>query len=269
MAMHERGAEANDPWIAPRHPLWPAGVRALTTTRGGPDASIAGAAAGVSSGPYAHLNLAGHVGDAPDAVAANRQALAAAARLTAIQWLDQVHGTRCLEATAGTATAAPAADAAWTRSPGLAVAILSADCVPVVLTDRRGSLVGIAHAGWRGLVSGVLTSLLSALPAGPGDMLAWLGPAIGPGAYEVGEEVVEAIRALPDGGHLVKACARPAGAAGKFRVDLFVLAELLLRGAGVPLVLCDRLCTWSDQRFYSYRRDGTTGRMATLAWLDG
>lgn len=250
--------------IGPRSPLWPAGVRTLTTTRHGcGDGDLAGHSGGV----YARMNLAAHVGDDPRAVRANRQALAAATGVQRVQWLDQVHGRRCIEAGAETAASVPEADAAWTGARGLGLAVLTADCVPVVICDRAGSLVAVAHAGWRGLVGGVLSSVLDALPAAPSELLAWIGPAIGPDAYEVGEEVVAAVAGLSDGGRLSRACARPGRALGKYQLDLFSLSESLLEQAGVPVVYCERLCTHSDARFYSYRRDGATGRMATLAWL--
>lgn len=251
--------------VGPRCPPWPPGVAALTTTR----ASIPGApkASGASQGVYRSFNLAAHVGDAAAAVAANRQVLHGATGVTAIQWLDQVHGRRCIRANARSAATLPQADAAWTTERGLALAVLTADCVPVVVADRSGSLVAVAHAGWRGLVGGVLENLLSALPAPPAELIAWLGPAIGPGAFEVGGEVVAAIGALSDGGRLAAASARPRPGSDRWLVDLFTLAEALLRQGGIPQILSDRLCTFTDARFYSYRRDGVTGRMATLGWL--
>jgi polyphenol oxidase len=258
--MNDRDLARGRGWITPQSQHWPSSARALTTTRDGTPGGEH------SEGPFARMNLAAHVGDALQAVTANRQALEAATGVEHIQWLNQVHGARCIEASRQTSAMLPDADAAWTCTRGLALAVLTADCVPVVLTDRSGSLIAVAHAGWRGLVAGVLANLLQALPEDPSRLVAWLGPAIGPGAYEVGEEVVDAIAALPDGARLTRNCA-VAAAAGKHRVDLFELSEQLLHLAGVPLVLSERFCTWSDDRFYSYRRDGTTGRMATLAWI--
>ena len=248
--------------LGPRSGPWPASVGALGTTRGG-----CGTLAGHSQGPYAHLNLATHVGDDPQAVAANRQLLGASTGVERVQWLDQVHGRRCIEASGETTARVPEADAAWTVERGLGLAVLTADCVPVVICDRAGSLVAVAHAGWRGLVGGVLQSVVDALPAAPADLLAWIGPAIGPDAYEVGEEVAAAVSGLADGDRLSRACASPGRVAGKYQLDLFTFSERLLEQAGVPVVHCERLCTHSDPRFYSYRRDGITGRMATLAWL--
>ncbi|MFU8815709.1 MAG: polyphenol oxidase family protein [Pseudomonadales bacterium] len=270
-------------WVGPPSGHWPASVGVVCTTRRG-----RGAVAGHSQGPYAYLNLATHVGDEPHAVTANRQILVASTGVERVQWLDQVHGRRCIEASSQTAALVPEADAAWTSERGLGLAVLTADCVPVVICDRAGSLVAVAHAGWRGLVGGVLTSVVDALtgvadaltgvadaltgvadalPAAPTELLAWIGPAIGPEAYEVGEEVVAAVAALGDGGPLSRACVRPGPKPGKYQLDLFTLSERLLQQAGVPVVHCERLCTHSDPRFYSYRRDSVTGRMATLAWL--
>lgn len=184
----------------------------------------------------------------------------------AVQWLTQVHGSRCMEARRGTLAIRPSADAAWTSERGLALAVVTADCVPAVICDRAGTVVGVAHGGWRGLVGGVLETLVAALPVPPGDLVAWLGPAIGPGAYEVGEDVASAVTGLADGARLAAECLR-AGAPGKHYLDLFTLSERLLVQAGVGEVTSERLCTFSDRRFYSFRRDGTTGRMATLGWL--
>lgn len=245
-------------WVEPP-PEWPGRARALTTTRRG---------GGYSRGHYAALNLGDHVGDGAAAVAANRRALTEATGVERVQWLRQVHGVRCVEADVESAARVPEADAAWTRVPGLGLAVLTADCVPLVLADRQGSVIGVAHGGWRGLVGGVAEALISALPAAPGDLVAWLGPSIGPVAYEVGEEVVGAVAALPEGESLMRRCLAPGARDGKVHLDLFELAGALLERSGVGSVLTDRLCTYTDLRFYSYRRDGATGRMATLAWLE-
>ena len=184
----------------------------------------------------------------------------------AVQRLIQVHGNRCIEARWETVGERPEADAAWTRARGMAVRVVTADCVPAVICDRAATVVGVAHGGWRGLVSGVLEALVDALPVAPGELIAWLGPAIGPAAYEVGHDVVSAVCGLADGERLAAACLRP-GTPGKHYLDLFTLSERLLERAGVGEVSTERLCTYSDRRFYSYRRDGTTGRMATFGWL--
>ncbi len=246
-------------WVEPRAPEWPRRARALTTTRRG---------RGHSRGAYAALNLGDHVGDDASAVAANRRVLVEATGVDRVQWLRQVHGVRCVEATLEGAATVPEADAAWTRVPGLGLAVLTADCVPLVLADRQGTVIGVAHGGWRGLAGGVVEALIAALPAAPGELMAWLGPAIGPAAYEVGEEVVGALAALPDGETLTRQCLRPGAGGGKAYLDLFGLAGALLERSGVGVVLTERLCTYTEPRFYSYRRDAATGRMATLAWLE-
>lgn len=250
-------AEPEQPGVGPPAAHWPAGVGALATTRRG---------AAEATGEFG-FNLADHVGDRQGAVAANRQTLCRAIGVADVQWLRQVHGHRCVAATSAMVRTVPEADAAWTTVPGLAVAVLTADCVPVVVADRHGTVVGVAHGGWRGLVGGVVEALVAALPAAPADLVAWIGPAIGPDAYEVGDDVAGAVRGLDAGGTLAAASLYRGRAPGKHQLDLFALTTLLLERAGVGEVHCERLCTYSDERFYSYRREGRTGRMATLAWL--
>ncbi len=247
-------ADRQLPFESPPAARWPPGVRALTTRRRGP--------AGQS------WNLADHVGDDPEVVAANRRALARATGIEAVQWLEQVHGTRCVEATRDSASRVPRADAAWTRQRRLGLAVLTADCVPVVVCDRAASVVGVAHGGWRGLVGGVLENLVAALPAPAGELVAWLGPAIGPDAYEVADDVRSAVGGLADGAALLEACFRRGREPGKYWLDLFTLCERLLDRAGVGTVSTGRVCTFHDQTLFSFRREGRTGRMATLAWLD-
>jgi YfiH family protein len=244
--------------VTPPPGRWPPAVGALTTTRLPPGD------AGRSSLGW---NLASHVGDEPEAVVANRRELAEATGVSRIQWLEQVHGARCVAATPASVSRVPQADAAWTAEPGLGVAVLTADCVPVVLCDRAGTVVGVAHGGWRGLVAGVLEALVAALPVAGQELLAWIGPAIGPDAFEVGDDVIQAIAALDDGAALLDRCALPHPAPGKHFVDLFVLSGMLLERQGVEDVRGERLCTYHDPRFYSFRREGRTGRMVTLAWL--
>lgn len=247
---------ATEFWVRPRSRRWPSAVQALTTTR-------RGAASGAGLGGW---NLADHVGDRAEVVAANRRTLVARAGVARIQWLQQVHGVRCIEARAGATGMVPEADAAWTAQPGLALAVLTADCVPVVVAHQQGAVCGVAHGGWRGLVGGVLEGLVGALPVAPDELVAWLGPAIGREVYEVGAEVVAAVQALPAGAQLAQCCLRR-GAGGRVFLDLFTLSEQLLGRLGVSTVISERLCTYSDRRFFSYRRDGRTGRMVTLAWL--
>lgn len=237
-------------WIVPGWPA-PARVRALITTRSG----------GVSVGPYASLNLGEHVGDDPLAVAENRRRLVRHLPAEPF-WLSQVHGTRVLRAEG----AAPGAegDAAFTREKDVVCAVMTADCLPVLLCDAAGSVVGVAHAGWRGLAGGVAQATVAAMGVPPDSLLAYLGPAIGPGAFEVGDDVRAAFL------HQTAEAARgfvPHGA-GKWLADLYELARQCLRQAGVGKVFGGGYCTVAEpQRFFSYRRDKTTGRMAALIWL--
>lgn len=242
------------PWETPASPAWPSRIRALTTRRRGP-----------GGGDW---NLADHVGDDPEAVATRRRELQHAIGVEAIQWLDQVHGVRCVSVSRESVEQVPRADAAWTCCDRLALAVLTADCVPVVIGDRAGSSVGVAHGGWRGLVGGILGNLVDALPSPASELVAWLGPAIGPQAYEVGDDVRAAVAALPEGAALVDAAFRAGGAPGKYLLDLFTLSERLLERVGVATVITARTCTFHDPSCYSFRREGRTGRMATLAWLD-
>ncbi|MGH8135247.1 MAG: peptidoglycan editing factor PgeF [Steroidobacteraceae bacterium] len=235
-------------------PNWPApsAVRAAMTTRRG----------GFSTGPYASFNLASHVGDDAQAVAANRQRLREALALPSDpQWLDQVHGRR-VATLSGPISAS--ADAAVAFGPGPVAAVLSADCLPVLLANRKGDRVGIAHAGWRGLAAGVVEATVAALASDPAQLIAWLGPAIGPAAFEVGGEVrAMFMAAQPES----DADFRP-GCGRKYLADLPGLARRRLAACGVTQVYGGDLCTVADpRRFYSYRRDGQTGRMASLIWL--
>jgi YfiH family protein len=236
-------------------PDWdvPVRVRAAMTTRAG----------GVSPAPYDSLNLAMHVGDRLDAVAENRRRLREALALPAEPaWLEQVHGTSV--AVLPKPTSGPA-DAAVTFTPGQVCAVLVADCLPVFLASRDGDRVGIAHAGWRGLAAGVVEATIAALNCASRDCVAWLGPSIGAAAFEVGDEVRGAFIARDAGAD----AAFRRGRAGRWLADLPALARRRLRAAGVDAVTGGEHCTVMDTaRFYSYRRDGATGRMAALAWLD-
>lgn len=235
-------------------PDWtaPARVRAVMTTRRG----------GESRGAWAEFNLATHVGDDPAAVAANRRRLREALTLPAEPaWLEQVHGAAV--AVLPRAGAGPA-DAAVTFSPGEVCAVLVADCLPVFLASRAGDRVGLAHAGWRGLAGGVIEATVAALGCAPESLVAWLGPSIGPDAFEVGGEVREAFLGRDPGA----AGAFRTGRTGRYLADLPALARRRLAALGVREVSGGGLCTHGDPaRFYSYRRDGATGRMAALAWL--
>ncbi len=234
---------------------WPAPsrVRAGTSLRTG----------GVSQGPWRSFNLGAHTDDDSAAVAENRARLRDYLGLPAEPaWLRQVHGIDVADAAEGSDRTA---DAAVARRPDAVCAVLTADCLPVLLCDRDGERVAAAHAGWRGLAGGVLAAAVAALDVDPASLMAWLGPAIGPGAFEVGAEVRDAFlqrRPTHD------TAFRPAATGGKYLGDLYALARGELAAAGVTAVFGGGLCTVSDPaRFYSYRRDGVTGRMASLIWL--
>ncbi len=236
-------------------PDWPAPgrVRALTTSRHG----------GVSLPPYDTLNLGDHVGDDPAAVAENRRRLTAELGLPGEpRWLTQVHGTCAADAIAVHGSCE--ADASHTDSPGVVCAVLTADCLPVLLCDREGRRVAAVHAGWRGLLGGVIEETIAAMGA-ERELLAWLGPAIGPAAFEVGDEVREAFIADSPG---AKAAFVPS-ANVRWMADIYTLARQRLHRAGVSSVSGGDHCTYSEpDRFYSYRRDGRTGRMASLIWFE-
>lgn len=233
---------------------WPAppGVRALTTLRHG---------LGVSPAPFDTFNLGSRCGDEAGAVAENRRQLDAALTLpSSPRWLRQVHGTAV---TREPGFDEPEADAAVTSTPGVVLAILTADCLPVVFAARAGGELAIAHAGWRGLCAGVLEATVAAMRTPAQELIAWLGPAAGPQAYEVGEEVFAAFRARDARARMAFLATRP----GHWRVDLYTLARQRLLDAGVGEVHGGGLCTISEPaRFFSHRRDGRSGRMATLAW---
>ncbi|MEQ6341317.1 MAG: peptidoglycan editing factor PgeF [Gammaproteobacteria bacterium] len=237
-------------------PDWPAPprVRAFTTTRQG----------GVSPAPYASLNLGGHVGDAPQAVAANRTQVVRQLGLPGMPlWLNQVHGITVVDA----AHAAPgcAADASFTREPGVVCAVLTADCLPLLLCDKAGSTVAAVHAGWRGLAAGVIEVTLAAMQVPPEDLMVWLGPAIGPHAFEVGSEVREAFTSHDS----AAAEAFHPSSAGCWLADIYQLARQRLARQGVTAVYGGERCTYTEaQHFYSYRRDDVTGRMASLIWIE-
>ena len=238
----------------------PAGVHAFTTLRHG---------AGHSLAPFDTFNLGNrHApdGDDPRVVERNRAELVERFALPSEpRWLRQVHGTAVTRFDPAVLQEEPDADAAVTSMPGVVLAILTADCLPVVFAADDDSEVGVAHAGWRGLASGVLESTVTAMQAAPERLLAWLGPAAGPQAYEVGEEVRDAFLAYDPRAAEAFADTRP----GHWRVDLYALARKRLADAGVTRVHGGGLCTISDpQRFYSHRRDRRTGRMATLVWSD-
>ncbi len=240
--------------IAPAWPA-PARVRAAATARAG----------GVSRGPFATLNLANHVGDDAAAVQENRRRLARQLSLPSMPlWLHQVHGATVVEA--GSSGSIPEADAMIARAAGQVCAVLTADCLPVLFCDEAGTRVAAAHAGWRGLAAGVLEAAVAALNAAgapPAELLAWLGPAIGGPAYEVGAEVRDA---FPAGD---REAGITANVRGRWQLDLAAIARRRLAEAGVWRVYGGVHCTASEpERFFSYRRDGACGRQATLIWLE-
>lgn len=235
-------------------PGWdaPPNVRAFQTTRHG----------GLSLPPYASLNLGDHVGDAPLTVMRNRTLLNALVPSEPV-WLEQVHGV--VVADAGQAGCRPRADASVAHRPGAVCVVMTADCLPVLLCDRQGTVVGAAHAGWRGLLDGVLEETIAAMRVEPAALCVWLGAAIGPTAFEVGEEVRAAFVARqPEA-----AAAFVPAAPGKFLADLYALARLRLQALGVTAIRGGDFCTYRDAaRFFSYRREGVTGRMGTFIWLE-
>ncbi len=239
-------------------PDWsvPPRVHCLITTRRG----------GVSQPPYESLNLGMHVGDDPNAVADNRRLLAAALPGEPC-WLDQVHGTTVFEVTAERSAATPVADAAFSRESGQVCVVMTADCLPVLFCDRAATVVAVAHAGWRGLQAGVLEATIAALQVPGRDLRVYLGPAIGPKSFEVGEEVRDAFL---DSDSAAAAAFEPGSAAEgrKWLANLYLLARLRLQRQGVSTIDGGNECTFVDQaRYFSFRRDSATGRMASLIWL--
>lgn len=237
-------------------PTWPAPtpVKAFTTLRRG----------GVSLAPYDSFNLGDHVGDEPEHVRVNREHLHRAAGLpTEPCWLRQVHGIDVVDV--ADAEPGSAADGGFTTDRNKVCVVLTADCLPILLCDRRGTTVAALHAGWRGLAAGIVEAGIARLGVPGASLLAWLGPAIGPTAFEVGDDVRDAF---------VGADAETAGAftpnpRARWRADLYRLARRRLERHGVGAIYGGDYCTYTQaDLFYSYRRDGTTGRMASLIWLE-
>lgn len=243
--------------LRPIIPDWPApaSIHAAFTTRDG----------GVSSGPHAGLNLGRNCGDDPAAVAENRHLLAEHLGLPAApEWLRQVHGTRVLSLPQGHPE--PEADGVFTMQADVVCAVQAADCLAVLFCDRDASVVAAAHAGWRGLCAGVLEATVAALPVAPERLMAWLGPAIGLEAFEVGAEVRAAFVVVDPA---AASCFTLGAQPDKYCGDLFALARQRLARAGVTEVYGGGVSTYADpERFYSFRRDGVCGRMAALIWID-
>ena len=243
----------NETLIQPNWPA-PANVKSLQTTRLG----------GVSAKPYDSLNLGLHVGDDPVRVNYNRQLLAPFMSSEPV-WLEQVHGTAVANVDA--ADCRVQVDVCIARQRGSVCVVMTADCLPVLLCDEAGTVVGAAHAGWKGLAAGVIETTVKAMDVAPQKLMAWLGPAIGPEAFEVGSEVRAAFVA-----HQAQASEAfiAHGDQGKYRADIYLLARQRLRALGIANINGGNFCTYHQRdKFFSYRRDGVTGRMGTFIWLAG
>ena len=231
------------------------GVKVMSTTRTG----------GVSLAPYNALNLGDHVGDASDKVLRNRELLIDTLdQAPTIHWLRQVHGTTVVEVPA--VGALPEADAAWTTERGHACAIMTADCLPIVLVDKQAHCIAAVHGGWRGLAAGVLEATVETLPVSAQSLLAWFGPAISAAAFEVGAEVLDAFNLSADDEAVITIPDKPS----QYFLDLNIIAKrkLIALGLSAEGISGGEHCTFGDsKRFFSHRRDGLTGRMVTLAWL--
>ncbi len=241
----------SDTFIYPDWPA-PAKVKALQTTRHG----------GVSAAPYDTLNLGLHVGDDPVRVNRSRQSLAQFMPSEPV-WLEQVHGVEI--ANADLAACRVVADASVARQRGSVCVVMTADCLPVLLCDEEGTVVAAVHAGWKGLAAGVIEATVKEMGVAPRKLMAWFGPAIGPEAFEVGAEVRAAFMA-----HDASAAGafKPHGEQGKYLADIYLLARLRLKAVGVSRISGDGYCTYRQKdKFFSYRRDGVTGRMGTFIWL--
>lgn len=247
---------------SPQHcivPDWPAppNVRALQTTRAG----------GVSGAPYASLNLGSHVGDVPLAVARNRILLNGLLPSEPV-WMEQVHGK--VVANADAASCSAQADACIARHRAAVCVVMTADCLPILLCDRQGTVVGAAHAGWKGLAAGVIEATVNEMRVGGPQLMAWLGPAISQPVFEVGAEVRELFADDPASAAAFIPCDKTHGhAAQKFHADLYALARLRLNALGIKQIYGGDRCTYREsEKFFSYRRDGVTGRMGTFIWME-
>lgn len=243
-------------WPAPAH------VNALFTTRHG----------GFSAAPFDSFNLAMHVGDTESAVQKNRRKLMDDCDMHSVCWLNQVHGVQVIESLRETVETAsplpPVADASYSRQSGVACAVMVADCMPVMITDKQGSVVGVAHAGWRSLCGGVVSQLLSNMQIDPSETLVWLGPCIGPEAFEVDQDVLHAFQESGAFSGLDVKKAFVPGKGNRYLADLRLLATMQLSRLGVTEIYQSSDCTYSrSDTYFSYRRDGTTGRMAALIWM--
>jgi YfiH family protein len=237
-------------WLTPDWPA-PATIKSCVTTRSG----------GLSLAPFDSFNLGDHVDDRPEAVASNRLLLTSRLNVRPA-WLRQVHGVAVAHADPSVVAEA---DASWTATPGIACTIMTADCLPALFCTRDGTRVAAAHAGWRGLAAGVLEATVDSLETAPGQILVWLGPAIGQQSFEVGAEVRDTfISSHPETAQAFL----PSLNAGRFMANIYMLARLRLAAHGVTAVYGGGLDTFTDPRFYSYRRSARTGRFASLIWID-
>ncbi len=250
----------SEQWISPEWPA-PANVKVAISTRMG----------GESQPPFQSNNMGLHVGDQAERVLANRRMLLAQLALSSEpQWLEQVHGTRVVEAQADGRVRT--ADGCYTRETGLACVVMTADCLPVLICDRAGTQVSAVHAGWRGLAKGILAKAIDGFSCSPEQLLVYLGPAIGPDHFEVGIDVLEAYfeaARTPGQAEAVSQAFKPSRQRPLyFYADIYRLARAELEALGVTSIYGGDYCTYSEQeRFYSYRRDRQTGRMASLIWL--
>lgn len=236
-------------WLTPDWPA-PANIRAGTTLRSG----------GISLPPYDSLNLGDHVGDAPAAVAENRRRLNLPSEPC---WLKQTHSTRIVDA-AHCTPGEIEADGSYTTQAKVICSVLTADCLPLLLCNHAGTQVASVHAGWRGLAAGIIEQAIAAMPANPDELLVWLGPAIGAKAYEVGNDVRDIFIA-----HDPAANAAFSAAQGKWQMDIYQLARQRLHTLNVNTIYGGEHCSFHEQeQFYSYRRDGDTGRMASMIWIE-
>ncbi|MCD5985193.1 MULTISPECIES: peptidoglycan editing factor PgeF [Pseudomonas] len=237
-------------WLIPDWPA-PAHIKSCVTTRSG----------GASQAPFDTFNLGDHVDDSPQAVASNRSVLTASLNVQPA-WLRQVHGVVVAQADPSRVMEA---DASWTDKPGVACTIMTADCLPALFCRRDGTRVAAAHAGWRGLAAGVLEATADSLQVAPDDVMVWLGPAIGQPSFEVGPEVREAF--VSQHPETVEAFIASSNA-GRFMADIYTLARLRLAAYGISSVYGGGFDTFTDPRFFSYRRAARTGRFASLIWID-
>lgn len=253
-------------------PKWPSplNIKACVTTRYQPGSETLPAG---KTSIYGDFNLASHVGDAPRHVLKNRKLLKRSLNLPSEPvWLNQQHSDIVLAINSLMPTATPAiADACWTSEKGLVAVVMTADCVPILLCDKEGATVSAIHAGWQGLLNGIIEKTLNTLPAG--DYCAWIGPCISQPYFEVGQEVYDKFMTLPAGKTYQGFFKKNPENLAKYFADLPAMVQMQLEQAGVNQVYQSGLCSYSDSRFYSYRRachqgDGKTGRMASLIWME-